>query len=301
MKNTYYIHNSFDIDLALIDLKGYWKFWSFILLHKVNLPALNGAIFTSNYNNIHSDIASLFRMLESDQLLFRHDKKPEKPPYPRGGFFVSAETWEHVLAEYFHANRIVALLEPFNSLCNSHNFNIFFHDYSSVIVEVIGPGFDASDLQRGDISPHEVYKLDIENFGKKITGSMLHIADNDQYTQSVLARRDKIANRLTTSNDKVFTRYCELFLDRDDALDKYLIEVGSILPKALIYNKIGLTYIIGLIRQLLKSGVIEEFYNGTDILFPLNFSASIVNPGNRLIFWDIVSPNLKYYIYRNRK
>src|SRR5207253_7438575 len=62
-------------------------------------------------------------------------------------------------SDLFRQNRIVAVYEPADPLLNSYNLNLLFESPTKVCVEVLGPGFDASDLQRGDLSPHQVFSI----------------------------------------------------------------------------------------------------------------------------------------------
>ena len=56
------------------------------------------------------------------------------------------------------ACRTVFLLEPKSPFDDLYSLSMRFGD-NEAEVEVVGPGFDASDLKRGDESPHELIRL----------------------------------------------------------------------------------------------------------------------------------------------
>jgi hypothetical protein len=141
---------------ALRGLQGYWKLWSACLFQSVSLPTLRGMILTRVYHDLENEVHRFLRNVGATSALIRHDRHVERPPYPRGGFVVPKSLLYEVLVFFFRQNRIVAVYEPANPLLNSYNLNLLFESATDVWVEVLGPGFDASDLQRGDLTPHEI-------------------------------------------------------------------------------------------------------------------------------------------------
>jgi hypothetical protein len=55
------------------------------------------------------------------------------------------------------------------------------------------------------------------------------------------------------------------------------------------------------LSAIVESGVINRFLDSTGVSFPLNFCTSMVDHGKRQVFWDIVSPALKYQGLRLRR
>jgi hypothetical protein len=51
------------------------------------------------------------------------------------------------------------LLEPLDPMLNGYNISCIF-DGPTATLEIVGPGFDASDLQRGQTEPHESRSFD---------------------------------------------------------------------------------------------------------------------------------------------
>ncbi len=167
MLNSWYdLQNEESLDAAISDLKGFWKLWSACLLQSVSLPTLRGMIVTRRYPEIHEQLHSFLEEVEATTALIRHDIQNESPPHPRGGFLASEHLLPEILDFFFGLNRIVAVYEPADPLLNSYNLNALFESATDVWVEVLGPGFDASDLQRGDLSPHEVFSIALAADGK---------------------------------------------------------------------------------------------------------------------------------------
>jgi len=84
----YDLRNPKELNAALQDLRGFWKLWSACLLSSCGLPTLAGIIFTRSYPEIKEDGVCFLHELGPEQVLIRHDKRPEAPPHPRGGFLV---------------------------------------------------------------------------------------------------------------------------------------------------------------------------------------------------------------------
>ena len=70
------------------------------------------------------------------------------------------------------------------------------------MVEVVGPGFDASDILRGDIQAHETWKLALgpvpPRRGPDLVkrAERIHLTTLGQYEESVQARLAKIGARI---------------------------------------------------------------------------------------------------------
>jgi hypothetical protein len=60
------------------------------------------------------------------------------------------------------------------------------------------------------------------------------------------------------------------------------------------YKPIAKSVIENTIQSVADSDVITTFRGETGVAFPLVISSSFVDRGTRQIFWDIVSPALKF-------
>jgi len=226
--------------------------------------------------------------------LIRHDKNPECPPYPRGGFLTGPISLESVIRYFEGLRRITAIFEPANPLVNGHNMNLLFESRNDVVVEVVGPGFDASDLQRGDLSPHESWTFDVSSTGLVQSGRQVYRTSVEAYQQSVKDRIKKIDHKIRNSPDSVIASQVCAELGVSPTTTEYLRRVGAPILRISKYASIEKYKIVCALEEIVESEVLTRFRRQTGAEYPLLVSASYVNHGAQLVFWDIVSPALKY-------
>lgn len=132
--------------------------------------------------------------------LVRHDRNPELAQPRRGGFLVLLSDAARELAPFFSQGRMLMLQEPLSPYNDLYSCNaILDPDSVESTLEIVGPGFDASDLNRGDISPHEIWNLRCDPEGELSLASAKQnlLVDPDAYKQSVRKRLAKIGKRVT--------------------------------------------------------------------------------------------------------
>jgi hypothetical protein len=283
-----------NLKAALLDLRGFWKLWSACLLTKCGLPTLDGVIVTGPYPELQEDVHRFLKTVGSAEALIRHDKRPEKPPYPRGGFLVGEPLLHDAIKFFFSLSRIVAVYEKADPLLNMHNINLLFENERDVSVEVVGPGFDASDLQRGDITPHEIFSISLS--AEKVISRIKLVQRVDQaaYEESLTYRKDKIKKRLASSPTEALARKIRANLRIPDDLDAHLKAIGSPLCQSTSYQPVPEKLLRDTVTKIVDSPVLSRYAKMTGAGFPLNFSTSLVNKGSKQVFWDIVSPALKF-------
>jgi hypothetical protein len=93
--------------------------------------------------------------------MIRSDATTETKRYYRGGnSFPIAEAIHET--EFLHGiGRAVLFMEPTNRFNNRLNVNIVMDRSEGMLLEVLGPGYDCSDLNRGDITPELSVKCPI--------------------------------------------------------------------------------------------------------------------------------------------
>jgi len=290
----YDLRKSEDLTAALQDLRGFWKFWSACLLQSCGLPTLQGIIVTRKGAELREPLHRFLSELGATAALIRHDKRPEAPPVPRGGFLVREQLLSEAMHFFFDLDRIVAVYEPADPLLNGYNANFLFETKEEISVEVVGPGFDASDLQRGDLSPHESFSVSVEPEGIVSKIKLERRVDQSSYEKSVAARKVKIWEKLNSAPAKELAVKIRKDLGIPDDLESYLRTIGSPLSKNETYCPISPRILRKTITDIIGSDVIDHFAKVTGARFPLVFSSSWVYDGRKQIFWDIVSPTLKY-------
>jgi hypothetical protein len=290
----YDLRKATDLDQALTGLRGFWKFWSACLLTTFGLPTLQGIIFTARYPTIRRDINRFFRESGFAEVLIRHDKRPEEPPYPRGGFLVGESLVQDTVDFFFSLGRIVAVYEKADPLLNHYNINLLFETFNNVSAEILGPGFDASDLQRGDLSPHETYEITVSPKGTLADMKLVRRVNHLEYKESVALRKDKVRNKLASAPAPALACRIREDLGIPEDLDTHLEKIRSPLSKADAYKPVPKDILAETVNKVTTSGVINRYLASTNASFPLVFSTSFVNLGKQQVYWDIVSPSLKY-------
>jgi hypothetical protein len=279
---------------VLRDLRGFWKLWSHCLLVRLGLPSLDGVVVTRAYRAMDNDISAFMERISSSIVLIRHDKFPEAPSYPRGGFLVGQKILGETLEYFFLQGRIVALYEPVDPLLNGHNLNLLFESEQEIHAEIVGPGFDMSDIKRGDLSPHESFFIRLSAAGDISELKLLHRIDESAYAESLRERKAKINEKLYSAPEPALARRIRGDLGIPEDLDDHLRKIGSPLFNSHRYHPISEESLRGTIKQIVDSEVIKAYSTLTGARFPFVFSTSFVNKGQKQIFWDIVSPALKF-------
>lgn len=284
--NSYYLLKDSEqlVDEAISDLQGFSKTISILYLSKVNIPILKGIIITRWNMDVEKTIYDFCNKNNFPNLLLRHDKRPEIPPYPRGGYLVSIDNIKAESLKYFNENRIVIWLEPANYLVNLYSINIMF-DANNYYWEVVGPGFDASDLQRGDQSPHEY--ITIDRYSGKILDRSVPGHNNEYYKNSVHYRLIKIGKKVMSSDS----------IDNDQYIEhtvKYLKEKNYTLLLENInnYKMIPCKFIKKVHSH--THNLPEKLEGLISVEYPFVLSCGFVNKNYRLIFWDITWPKKKF-------
>ena len=207
---------------------------------------------------------------------------------------VSEELLEETIQYFFHLGRIVAIYEPADPLLNMYNMNLLFESTRRVTIEVVGPGFDASDLQRGDLSPHETFSVDLSSEGLISDLRLVQRVDRMAYAASVILRKDKIRKKLASAPSTDLARRIRVSLAIPEDLNDLLMKIGSPLREAQAYQPVPENLLRDTLSEIAESRVVERYTAMTGVGFPLVVSTSLVNRGSRQVYWDIVSPTLKF-------
>ncbi len=166
-------------------------------------------------------------------------------------------------------------------------------EQQKIIVEIVGPGFDASDILRGDIHAHERWELGLTSAllgrgsGSTDRAVRIHLSTSEDYEKSVQERLAKIGDRI---NNPAFP---DVVLKTKGVNVTQLRETGAdflrrthqmaLLKNAKAYTPIPEKYLLSFARyaQNLLSGLAAYGIH----LGPTSFAASVL-PKRGLIFWD---------------
>jgi len=294
MKSIYNVFSYSKNDLKLLfnEMASYNKIRSIILLKLLGIPVLDFVIVTKWDNSAIANINKFAKKIKSKSFLLRHDKAPEVPIHPRGGYIVKYDDLESECNKYFVQNRVVLLLEPFSPYDNVYNVNILY-ERDRLVFEILGKGFDASDIQRGDTLLHESFEfLNSESYQEDLIPISHNVISEQYYRKTIEQRYKKIGRRLidfglisNCTDDSCLIEQVKHYLIKNNF--NLLLENEQSYSKILMNNiKTIYDYIFDLDRQM------RQFY--TNVKLPFVISMSMFNKPRRINFWDIVFPSLKY-------
>lgn len=151
-----------------------------------------------------------------------------------------------------------------------------------------------SDIKRGDLSPHESFSVRLSNEGEVLEIKILQRIDKAIYIESVKERKIKIQEKLYSAPEPNLARKIQKDLGVPINLEEHLKRIGSPLYNSQVYQPISEAVLKDTIKKIVESNIIDAYASLTAAKFPFVFSISFVNKGQRQVFWDIVSPTLKY-------
>ena len=118
--------------------------------------------------------------------------------------------------------------------------------------------------------------------------------DEITYQESIRERKEKIKRKLQAEPGPDLARRIQKNLGIPHDLDAYLERIDSPLSRLQVYRPISEMLVRDTIRSVIESNVIASYSDATGAKFPLVISTSLVNRGSKQVFWDIVSPALKF-------
>jgi hypothetical protein len=287
----------FDIEARPVPepLVGYNKVASIYELRQLGLPTLNGIVVTAWNNAVARQVSDYIAKQGWPQIMVRSDKRPETLDNPRGGYLFDIHSLPEVLAPLFAAGRIVILLEPANRYDNLYGINALFSSGSDeVVLEVVGPGFDVTDINRGDLSPHE--RIDIAIRNERVRARVLRRTQVTQaeYEDSVFHRLTKIG-REVLSRQGIAKEWSTHSTDLKTVGWDFLQESGYSLLNRSQYKPLPDAYLVRLVGYLrdLPWRIAET---GADTHYATSVSLLRPSEAPRFIFWDVVRPSRKYAV-----
>jgi hypothetical protein len=142
----------------------------------------------------------------------------------------------------------------------------------------MGPGFDASDLKRGDVTPHEQVRVRRDEHLLIFQSRVVATADVQRAARSI--RFDKVAAmlgcRLQDVEPQLRQRGETLLLD---------VTTYPAIPETLVADAVNYA---GNLRPALKAYGLHD--KGVSI------SLSFLGKDARPVFWDVVWPRCKYVV-----
>jgi len=276
----------------MASLRGYLKFASLLWIRAARQPTLDGVIIGRWSKEAQTALNDFCGRKKYSEVLLRTDALNQRWSIRRGGYLIPQARARSVVREVGKEHRICAFLEPLSPHRDLYSLaGITDEDQTNITVEVVGPGFDASDLLRSDMSPHERFEVplskDDDDCDTGVSFRRIFRMETDEYLQTVDARLIKIGARLRNpaypsplseiSNGRraYFKDQAITFLGRtrQTLLLRHLHEYQPIPPNFLRRFVSGVNVITGHLNR-------HNCFLGAT-----GFSGTFTSRG-RLVFWD---------------
>ena len=254
-------------------------------MHALRLPVLAGVVIDSWSDSSAAAVRQFCRQNDFNQLLVRIDRRDQRWTRRRGGYLVEFDELPKLVRELKRERMLTILLEPKSPFNDQYSFaGVTIPESAKIIVEIVGSGFDASDILRGDLPPHERWES-VLNDSRSLTPSRTMLIGGEEYKASVQRRLAKIGARIVNPAYP------------DDALksvgSQELVERGTTFLKSsgqMTLLKHAENY-VPVPEKLVRIFVneVEKALRGLSQygihLGPSSFAASMI-PKRGLIFWD---------------
>ncbi len=166
-------------------------------------PVLPGLILNGWVSETEAAVSRFCRERNFSELLVRLEKPGDRWTRRRGGYTIPLDKARSQVEELASEGMITILLEPASPYLDMFSLTSACDlETGKVDVEVVGPGFDASDILRADVLPHERFELFLGTRELKTTApsqlqiKRLHVVGREDYRTSFQRRLVKIGARL---------------------------------------------------------------------------------------------------------
>ena len=270
-------------------IDGHHKIYSWLCLHALELPSPAGVVVSSWSQQARSTVSQFMHRNGWESLLLRSDQVAESGAYPRGGYVIREPEIFSAIQEFLGLGRTVFLLEPLSPFADLYSLNLaVWPEDPYMTVEIMGPGFDASDLKRGDLSPHETFYIKYPQRKNALEALFHQIVEPKVYSDSVRRRLAKVP--------RLHHRYAksESGEDESEAVGRSILEgIGEtlLLDHAQSYKPIPGYLLRKAYEQ--TAGMIGRLQSIGAPGPPLVVSMSYLEE-ERPIYWDLVWPSIKY-------
>lgn len=241
------------------------KIMTYLFLSSCGCPVLKSVVLDKSDPLDRKQILQIQDHLGSTKCLVRYQYTRANRKPIRGGHLCPIRTND--LKKNFHEDIILWLLEPTSRQTNLYGINIYINKLNHTMkLEIVGRGFDVSNLNRGIIHPHQIIWGSIPtNFGW-----------NNEWWKYI---NNDICKDETFQKSKV-VRYNELIsMGLSCKFDTFDI----------VYNPLP----YDIIEQIFfySNKIYKEFMDSDDFVI----SCSVLQNSN-LVFWDIQTPQDKIKI-----
>lgn len=189
---------------TLHGFQGCWKASSVLWMQANSFPVLPGLIVRIWSQDSPETVLAFCRRWNFSKLLLRVEKPRERWMRRRGGYVLALQEVPKVVESLAHEGIISFLLEPVSPFTDAYSLTFVCDvNLGKADVEVVGSGFDASDILRADLAPHERFEILLRNNlsaafsdAPKFEINRTSVIDRQSYEAAVKRRLIKIGARL---------------------------------------------------------------------------------------------------------
>jgi hypothetical protein len=144
-------------------LQGCWKSSSLLWLHSNGFPVLSGFIVSGWEQETQEAVSHFSHQLGLTEFLVRIEKPGQRWTRRRGGYTIPVSDARSLVDDLAQEGYLTILLEPASPYTDIYGVtSVCDLVTGKVDVEVVGPGFDASDILRSDTTPHERFEVSFD-------------------------------------------------------------------------------------------------------------------------------------------
>jgi hypothetical protein len=279
---------------AMAAVEGYLKVASMLWIHALRQPTLDGVVVKRWSRKASAALRNFCRKYRVNDVLLRIDKYGRRWSTRRGGYILPAREVGRVVLELSSEDTIAMLLEPLSPHRDRYCLAcVALPSEDKLVVEVVGPGFDTSDLLRSDVLPHERFEVHahLRQHGHKgrspLCQKRIYVVSPEQYRRTVEDRLTKIGARLTSPafpRELLHTDDADRSRLQENALDHLRRRRETALLRNLQqYRPIPAHYLLRFVRgtiHILNGLATHGIYLGST-----TFSGTFTTAG-RFVFWD---------------
>jgi hypothetical protein len=184
-------------------VRDYGKVASMLWIRALGEPTLDGIVITHWSMQASVALRIFCHSHQCRDVLLRIDKRGKRWSTRRGGYLIQVQDARNVLAELNNEDMIAVFLEPWSPYRDMYCLSsVIIPEENKGIVEVVGPGFDTSDLVRSDLLPHERFELRLSGVQPGVAVSTpcernrTYLVAPEEYRKAVEERLRKIGARL---------------------------------------------------------------------------------------------------------
>lgn len=279
----------------LAKVLGCWKSSSILWMCANGFPTLPGFVLRGWTQNTGAAVKLFCEDHCLSELLVRVEKPFQRWVRRRAGYTIPVSKAQSLVDDLTSEGFFTILLEPASPCADLFSLTIVCDVWSGKAdIEVVGPGFDASDILRSDIKPHERFEITLENRAEPIQDREFqlrrtYLIDSEGYRASVRRRLTKIGARLRNPSfpdDLMQLNATAATLDAllQDAT-RYLQESGqtALLDHAEAYQPIPRRLLEEFLLQVLR---LSRAVSMSEVPWRTFSLAGSFLPGERLVLWD---------------